>query len=631
MTVYGTAPGQPRTGSPGVGRVAVSPTGSSTVAVRLAAQLFALPPRWGWQAVEYRDPEPPPEVAPANRPEWVDPPRPDSGALRAARRSAVRGLVTRIVVGAILLGLASTAAGYLIDAGVPVGSATVELAVLVLVGILILRGIGKVISAGRRIHAFERPYLEYLAAERRRYDTARGQWDTAIRRYQGALAQVERDRTTGPLFRPVRPYAEPARIDVLGGDPHRVGWRSLLTMLGTSALGAGQRVAVLDLTGQDVAADLLAVAGARGIGTVRVTLPYDADRVDLLAGLAPHQVGEALAYALSGRQDSDDRRYERALTVDVVRRVLGCLDGPASLARIAAGVHVLRQATPPDGLLSADEINRLAEHVGETGRDESRHLRYLASQLTVLAAAGTPGAPPPWPGAPLSVIATGGHTGDDKDLLDRMLAQLAVRQPTRYADLLAVFGADRLGAAVTAMLADHTRKAGIRLLLAVDQPQGEMEKTAGTGGTVCVMKLYNHKDAAIAADFIGREHRFVLNGISLQVGRSFGDTGGDSFSAATNEGTGSKLGGLTPGRTQNSGTSHTHGAQRGWSSTDSVNESWSRNRVHEFTVDPQQILGLAETVFFLVDNSGPTRRVVAVDSRPEICLLDRVARTPLEG
>lgn len=622
--MYSAAPGRsvaPTVPAVATATVAVPPPAEA--AVRLAARLFGTPPRWGWQAVEYPDPEPPAEVSPDSRPEWVDPPEPDTTALRRLRGGAITRLVVTVVVGLVALGLVSA-----VTAVLPVPAGYLRAGVLVLFGILALRALYRVWVAARRIRDFQRPYRQYLAAERHRYQQARAQWEQAAQQYQAQLAQARTQRASGPLWYPVLPAADPLRVDVLGGDPRRNGWASLLITLGTSALATGQHVTVLDLTGQHVAAGLLEVATARGLDGTLLRLPHDGDRVDLLAGLTPQDIGEALAYAVTGRQDTDERRYERALTTEVVDRVSGCLDAPVSFARLAAGIQVLRQVTPADGLLSAGEIGRLAEQVGEVGRDDLRHLRFVANQLDELDAASTAGARTPFSGTPVSVLATSGETGDDKDLLDRMLVQLALRQPGRYADLLVVAGTDRLGTATTAMLADHTRTAGIRLVLMVDQPQGEMERTAGTGGAVCVMRLYNHKDAAVAADFIGREYRFVVNQFSAQVGKSFSEGGGDTFSAGTNEST--SKGGLGQRRSQSAGTSHTLGGSRNWTMGDSLNNSTTTGRVYEFIVDPQQMLALPETAFILVDSSGPSRRVVLADSYPGICLLDRVAPTPRE-
>lgn len=101
-------------------------------------------------------------------------------------------------------------------------------------------------------------------------------------------------------------------------------------------------------------------------------------------------------------------------------------------------------------------------------------------------------------------------------------------------------GADHLGAVELRTLSEHARGANVRLVMMIDQPQGDLEKSAGTGGAVCFMKMYNHRDAGVAAEFIGKEHKFVLNQLTRQVGTTFTDGGGDSFGATTNAGGNSK-------------------------------------------------------------------------------------------
>jgi hypothetical protein len=171
----------------------------------------------------------------------------------------------------------------------------------------------------------------------------------------------------------------------------------------------------------------------------------------------------------------------------------------------------------------------------------------------------------------------------------------------------------------------------VQLMMMIDQPQGELERLAGTGGAVCVMKMYNHRDAAIAADFIGRDYKFVVSSVTAQLGRSFADGGGDNFTASSNQNTNSKSGLLREtGRRTGVGETRGHAwtGARNWTTTQNLSDSTATTRVYEFTVDPQQILGMPETAFILVDNTGASRRVVMADSFPGICLFDRVSPTP---
>jgi hypothetical protein len=200
---------------------------------------------------------------------------------------------------------------------------------------------------------------------------------------------------------------------------------------------------------------------------------------------------------------------------------------------------VLRQATPPSGVLSVEETNRLAEHVGEFGRDEwtGKQLHLMMSRLSMLEDLSVDWSGQPlWTGTDCTVVTTAGVSDDRTELTDRLLIELAeqrLRPPGQFSGLLVVAGPDHLGATALQQLSDHVRLAGARLVLMIDQRHGDLEKTLGTGGAVCVMKAYNHKDAGIAADFIGRNHKFVVSQVTRQVGKTFTDGGGDNFAAST--------------------------------------------------------------------------------------------------
>jgi hypothetical protein len=184
---------------------------------------------------------------------------------------------------------------------------------------------------------------------------------------------------------------------------------------------------------------------------------------------------------------------------------------------------------------------------------------------------------------------------------------------------LVVAGADHLGAAELNVLSEHARNAKVRMVLMIDQPQGDLEKSAGTGGAVCFMKMYNHRDANIAAEFIGKEHKFVLNQLTRQVGTTFTDGGGDSFGATTNAGGNSKQRrsgtlGRPTGLSESRG--HTWTGTRNWSNADNLSTSSGTARVYEFKIEPEQLLGMPETAFVLVDSSGQGRRIALADCNP---------------
>ncbi|GAA1501115.1 hypothetical protein GCM10009827_009210 [Dactylosporangium maewongense] len=611
-------------------------------AAELGERLFVTPGRWGWRSVDVVAGERHDGLVPSERPEWVEPPRPDTSELRRAVSVAfwaLMGQVLAVVGGLVAAGvLLPRVRQWLAEQGFE-GDAYPAVRLFAGIGLLVLAfkvlpRVGAYYVALRNQREFEAPFRRARRLERQRYETAAAEWNDAIRR-RDERVHARRD---GPEWIPVLPEVPPARTDVIGGDPRRHGWASLLVTLGTSVLAGGERIALMDLTGRDVGGGLEAVARARGRATHRVDLPGAG--VDLFAGVGEEALLDVVTYTLTGRDETGDLRHERALTRDLLRQVLRTLDGPVTLARLAAGVQVLRRATAAPVLTPA-ELRQLAERVGEVGDDDwsVRQLRFVAGQLAVLSDGETVrvGSRPLWADAALSVVATAGGRDDRKDLVDRMLAHLAqaaMHRGRRFADVFVVAGADRLGAATLEMLSDNARAAGIRLILMIDQPQGDIERTVGTGGAVCVMKLFNHRDAEVAAAFIGREHRFVVSQVTREVGRAFTDGGGDTFTGATDRASNALPGavrerGATTGLAESRG--HTWSGVRSWSSTQQVSSASVSSRVYEFLVDPQQLMSLPETSFVLVDNTARGRRVELADGNPGICLLDRVALRGEDG
>jgi len=611
----------------------VAPGGWSA---ELAPRLFAPPARWGWQAVAPAVTQTVTPALPPPRPSWAEPPHPDTSALVAARSKAVTRVVWRLAF-TVVAAFAFTTYQLVIEGEVAqFGDSAhqvyevVLIVVAALLALSVVRAVGGVRFASRNIRNFEQPYLIMRAGEQQRHRQALDQWEQVRRQFAedtAAAAHAAAAVANGPQWTPVYPAAEPTRVDVFGGDPRRHGWASLLVTFGASLLSAGHRITVLDLTAQEVGDNLVAVARAVGMPTRTVRLDAAAPTdVHLLSGLGPRDIAECVGHATTSRPDGD-RREERALAVDLLRRVLACLDGPVTFARLAAGLRVLLQGAG-DGRLSDEEANKLATHIGDVDQTEwtTRQLRFLTSQLELLHDLAPAGhGHPLWTNEAVTLVATEGGRADRKELIDRTLvrlAQQAMDSRRWQAGFLVVAGADHLGANELKVLSEHARNAKVRLVLMIDQPQGDLEKSAGTGGTVCFMKMYNHRDAAIAAEFIGKEHKFVLNQLTRQVGATFTDGGGDSFGANTSgSGNSKQRRSGTPGRPTGLSDSrgHTWTGTRTWSNADNLSNSTGMGRVHEFRIEPDQLLGMPETAFVLVDNSGQGRRVVLADCNPGLC------------
>lgn len=635
MNAYGNQPGTPATsGVPGEDH--------QRWPELLAPRLFASPARWGWQAAEPTAPvTSPAPVAP--RPVWAPAPAPDTGALRAKRSKAVTSLIRRVAFAVVVVAAALIYRFAIVEvldqldeqAQLVIWIVLAVIGVVVLLGIL--RAIGAIGRATAELQRFVQPYKQMQAAQREQHARATRDWEAAAHRHQAEAAQAQRlaeQRASGAQWFPVRPRSQPTRVDVFGGDPRRHGWASLLVTMGSSVLASGERMTVLDLTGQQIGVALARVAEAHGIPASRLDIT-DGSEAFLLDGVPPHAVAECLAYATTGVVDGSDQRQERALVTDVLRRVVASLDSHPSFGRLAAGIRVLRQGAG-DGLLGDDEINRLVRQIGDIDQGEwtGRQLRFLASQLdalhTVAPAVGS--VQRLWTGRPVCLINTPGGRDDRKELLDRLLVRVAgvAMETKQLQGFLVVAGADHLGVRALTDLSDHAARTGVRLVLMIDQPQGDVEKTVGTGGAVCIMKMYNHRDATVAAEFVGKGYKFVINQVTQQVGKTLTDGGGDSFAVNTGNSDSTKQGRFRSTTDVSNSRGHAWTGTRNWSLADNIGSSTSSARVHEFVVDPQEILGMPETAFILVDNTHAGRRVALADANPGISLLPRVSPVPAD-
>jgi hypothetical protein len=606
-------------------------------ATELAPRLFAPPTRWGWQAaavepVRTAAPKPAP-----SKPTWTDVPVPDDGALRAKYQSAARILTLRVAASVLLVAAAAIFSAVIMKEVGRFGGEARQYAA-VAAGVVALVLLVWVVSAarryaatGRELKAFTGPYVRMREQEKARFDAAVREWERAVAEQR---RQEQRIVTTagGAEWYPVAPVGEPSRIDVYGGDPWRHGWAALLATVGTSILASRRRITVLDLVGQDVAGGLVGAAAARGLRTRRVHLPEDGAALDLLTPLRKGGLGEALAFVLVGRPDQPDRgvdaRHERALVTDVIDRVVQVVQEPVTFARLAAAVHVLRRATPAPNVLTPSEVGRLTDLLDEIGTDEwtAKQLRLAGTQLASFGSVGA-GANALLSDDDVTVISTSGVRDDRADLVDRLLIAHTLRGAGSLRGFLVVAGADHLGLRTLQDLSNATRAAQVGLILMIDQPQGDLERAVGTGGAVCLMKMYNHRDASIAAEFIGKGHRFVLSQLTEQIGKSFTDGGSQSFAA--NTGSSASTGRRARNNQTTDSRGHTWTGTRTWSTADNVGTSKNYSRVHEFEIEPQRLLSLPETAFVLVDNTGTGRRVLLADCNPGIVLRPRVSPTPL--
>ena len=246
-------------------------------------------------------------------------------------------------------------------------------------------------------------------------------------------------------------------------------------------------------------------------------------------------------------------------------------------------------------------------------------------------------APATTPPADLTCLVTEGGGGRAqhellKDLLVQWLGHQVRHEATPIGSLV-LLGADEIDHRALERLSTLCERRGIRLVLFFSHLRAESLQTIG-GGEVALMRLGNHQEAAQAAEFVGRGHKFVLSELTRALGgeqtHTLADTVGESETKGGSKGERAFRHGLR--RYTSSNWSKT----RDWSQTESTAEgtNWSDaasvQRVYEYVLEPRVLQDLPEYAMILVKNEGRGSVVQAVEVDPAIVTLPRVSMTPVD-
>jgi hypothetical protein len=516
-------------------------------------------------------------------------------------------------------------------------------------GALAAAWIGPIVVADKNIDAARQKAQAARASEWSRYQQALHRWHSTVAEHDGA---ERRRREAAMVWFPVQLESQPSRIDIFGGTGD--GWASLLTTLGSSVLASGAGMLVLDFSEQDICRELAALASTSGVPVRRLDLPEALDGLNLLGGLDAEEVAELLAEALQTMRRSAADADLRDLDVHLLASVTEQLEPPLTFHRIAAGLRVLqrRYDGSSEGPLSVVELQRLVARVDTVGQGDriQDELRFVGNTLELLRQRhvwASVGPEDILPGGSLTVIATTGDNQRRKDFTDRVVFHAVLQHLRRRwwaggQGMLVVAGADHLGKDALEVMAKRARMSGLRLVYLIEHLRDDLQQLlGGSDSAALVMRLGNAQEAAAAAEFIGRGHKFILNQLTKQVGTTF--TRGESSSWGEQEGT-SETTGFSSGTTSsglfhgssNRGRSHSFATSRSrtWQDTRNTSEAYSttdgttESRVYEFTVEPTQIQSLPATAFILVEAGHGGRRVVVGDCNPGIVTLPKVAQQP---
>jgi hypothetical protein len=624
--------------------------------------LFSPDPRLGWvfrdrwaSYVPFTEPPPQPQQLPQYLQQQVINTR---QVLNGRRRRTLPLSITGFVILAMFS--ACSADDY------SLGKTSIPLGSLILALICLSPGIVLTATAAT---AWRNARDAYETARRRAEET----FTAAMRDWQARKNQHEATEghkaNTRPEWGAVPRPLSRKRLDVFGGTLW--SWEALLTTYGSSALFTGP-VLVIDLSREMVCGELATLSRAAGIDVDTQVLPAQLDASTLLSGLQPRDLVDAIVESMYGGTP-DAARADRSMDDRMLTKICDALGETVSLARIGAALRAL-MGEPDDSIaLTRDERRRIANELFsvEYRRQAHANLSRIESYIHPLEQLGS--RPEPRPAGFLTCITLDSNARNVRsELLTDLIVQwvthrIAASNNPRPSVIVA--GADELARRHLERLSDACERRGIPLTFLFRR----LRETGGEmigGGAVAFMRLGNHEDATRAADFIGRDYKFVLSQITKNVGgnesHTESDTEGagdsDSISLSTSTGTSTNWGTtrssgstrsggiISPDRSTNTGNSRTRGGgtnqsesrgesrsvSRNWSSAYSyaVGTNWSDadtvQRVYEYAVEPVTLQHLPDHALLLIETRHEGgRKLTPVECDPAIVTLDRVATTPL--
>nr|WP_221380448.1 hypothetical protein [Actinoplanes polyasparticus] len=552
--------------------------------------------------------EPPPQPAPIP-PELQE-------RLDRAQRGVVKRVLISLGVGFGLTVLIGCCGGVLTrDAE---GARTL---VLFLAGISALGGVAGAILAGIAPSLARKSVAEAQSQAQAAYATEHASWDS---RRQWHDQQQQHAVDARPEWSAASPSPGTRRVDIVGGTSY--GWEAVLTVFGGSLLATRGRMVLADFTGEALSGELMQLALGTGRSVREVVLPADLASFDLVAGLAPEELVDGLVEAMYGDAGSGGNRAERSQDALLLNQIAGILAPSLTMGRLLAALRALSGQDAPLSDGERDQLGRL--------RPEESRLRRIEAFLHPLEAMGS--APATTPPADLTcLVAEGGGGRAQHELLKDLLVQWLghqVRRETTPIGSLVLLGADEIDHRAIERLSTLCERRGIRLVLFFSHLRAESLRTIG-GGEVALMRLGNHQEAAQAAEFVGRGHKFVLSQLTRTLG------GEETHTLADTVGESETKGGAKGERASRHGlrryTSTNWSKTRNWSQTESTakgtnwSEAASAQRVYEYVLEPRVLQDLPEYAMILVKSEGRGSVVQAVEVDPAIVTLPRVSMSPV--
>jgi hypothetical protein len=428
--------------------------------------------------------------------------------------------------------------------------------------------------------------------------------------------------------RPTYPYSSAA---VFGGT--LTGWDAFTVTFGASTLASGAALTVINLSERQVTGALCKLAKEWGCGVREDMVAPGETTVDLAAYVQADGLVDFILDVLYPEGDSDsvrELREDRTL----LRTVAELLKTRITARRLRSGLRVILRESERDNdhlHLSLEERTALAARYGDERRqrtDVIERAARLDDELREFVALEDPASL-----LPESAGAAGGlriievartKTHYDLDFSRRILVQATLRRlrngPTQrsQAEAILILGADAMRSASLDAIADLAQSTGVRVTLVFAHLRDDVVDALGAaGGAVAFMRLTDPREAAVAADYIGKDEKMVIG----QRTRSRSENYAQQAGTMTNQASGQNQS-LGPGfgASIGSNVTLTAGTQNSETRGETITMSVTDQRVIEELIRPTVIQGLPETGLLLVNLAE--RTAVFADCDPTLVTID---------
>jgi hypothetical protein len=458
-------------------------------------------------------------------------------------------------------------------------------------------------------------------------DSTHGNLEAAHRRWR---ADVEADEArllqlhlAGPAYHPVPLPSGVNVVPIFGGTAGAI--EQVATTLVTSGLESGlDAVHVLNLSGWNLTKSLRVQMQAAKRN--RAQFEEVSSRGSTVNLFGNPDVTEVVALLVDSLRTSEDRSAGRRNQQEQqeLLKVVRLLRGSATVERIIDAVDVALGSVGAHQSLTIDEVRDLQDfHAGVVSQRRATQDRLADLHLDLEALRGfgkVPGISADVVGAgKLSIrwydVRSGSSTQEvelGRQLIARAVLQSFKRQGAR--ELLVVVGAERLSDEVRDEMVNTAQASGKTVALMYTQINDAGRRMLGHAGSAAALflKMPNPADAVVASEYLGREYKFVVNGISIAEGQtqdwssSYGTSTSQGRSVGTSSSRSSGYGGGGFNFSRSVGSSVTSSFERGTSQTQSSGGSTSATattstgRVHEAVVEPEVFQQMPDDMMMII-------------------------------